>query len=165
MWVWPQLPFGGSPPSPHCTARPLPSSHSPSLPTIPLTLPPTPLHPLALFAMLAWVGVGDGVLGHGGVEGKVPPNGTGGQTHIWGHSLQKFWRFQACDSRNRAIRDSRLLRSFPKRLRDTHTHTKGCSKAKIWGSLSCNTSGERHGTTTERAPVKKFQRSLRVGSS
>ena len=39
MWVWPQLPFGGSPPSPPCNWRTLPSSPSPSLSTLPHPLP------------------------------------------------------------------------------------------------------------------------------
>ena len=67
MRVWPQLPFGGSPPSPHCNSRSLPSSHGPSLP---------PPNPLALFEMLregaARVGVGGGVVGRRG----FPPSGT-----------------------------------------------------------------------------------------
>ena len=32
--------------------------------------------------------MGDGVLGCRGVEGEVPPSGTWGQTHIWGHLIQ-----------------------------------------------------------------------------
>ena len=53
MWVWPQLPFGRSPPhSPPCNWRTLPSSHSPSLPALLLPLPPTP------WLMLRWSGRG-----------------------------------------------------------------------------------------------------------
>ena len=67
MWVWPQLPFGGSPPSPHCDWKTLPSSHSPSLPT-----------PLALVAMLPegaeQPGVREGSQGTGG-GGKGPCKG------------------------------------------------------------------------------------------
>ena len=70
MWVWPQLVFGGSPPSPHCNWRTLPSSQSPSLPALSLPLPPTPL---ALFAMLR-------------------ESGTGRPSLVWGEESQGGWR-------------------------------------------------------------------------
>ena len=81
--------------------RTLPSNHSPSLPTLPLPLPPTPL---ALFAdALGERGLGmhgGGVLGQegGGLEGEVPPSSTWGQTHIWGHSICLFQRVFSSDS-------------------------------------------------------------------
>ena len=60
----PHCTLEGAPlPSPQCNRRTLPSSHSPSLPTLSLPLPPTPL---ALSALLregaAQAGVGNGVL-------------------------------------------------------------------------------------------------------
>ena len=84
MWVWPKLPFG--PPPPKATGG-LPSTPQPSLPTPP-PLPPPPW----LFLQCS----GRGCLGwrgwrRTGVEGEGPPNGTWGQTHIWGHSTVFSW--------------------------------------------------------------------------
>ena len=72
MWVWPQLPFGGSPRSPPLQLEDpslttaLPSPPSPSL------FPPTPL---ALFAMLgegaAQAGVGEGSLSRKGWRARA----------------------------------------------------------------------------------------------
>ena len=83
MWVWPQLLFGEYPPSPRCNWRTLPSSHSPSLPTLSL------FPHLANFAILregvAQAGVGPKAQGGGG---ESPPSNTWGHTHIWGCSTR-----------------------------------------------------------------------------
>ena len=89
MWVWPQLVFGGSPPSPIIIGGPFPQAKPlPSLPSPSLFPPP----PLALFARLregaaqAGGGGGRGPRAQGG-GGGGPPSGTWGQTHIWGYSI------------------------------------------------------------------------------
>ena len=71
MWVWPQ-------------ARTLPSSHRPALPTLlhPSSPPPGSFSDAPGEGDLGWCG-GWGPRA-GGVEGKVPPSGTWGQTDIWG---------------------------------------------------------------------------------
>ena len=61
MWVWPQLPFAGSPPLP-------PIATGGPFPTLPLPLPPTPPG-----------------------SGEAPPSSTRGQSHISGHSIFIQW--------------------------------------------------------------------------
>ena len=95
MWVWPQLVFGGSPPSriviggPFPQAKPLPSPPSPSL------FPPIPLGSFCRAPGGGGTGWwGGGVLGRKGLEGGGPPGGTWGQTHIWGYSNSAgVWKF------------------------------------------------------------------------
>ena len=73
MWVWPQLVFGGFPPSPVAIGGPFPQAKALPSPPSPSLPPP----PLALFAMLqdgaAQSGVGGGVLGCKGGGGEGPP--------------------------------------------------------------------------------------------
>ena len=89
MWVWPQLVFGGSPPSRIAIGGPFPQAKALPSPPSPSLFPPPPL---ALFAMLwdgaAQSGVGGGVLGCRGEWRGGPSSGTWGQTHIWGYSKE-----------------------------------------------------------------------------
>ena len=83
MWVWPQVVFGGSPPSPIAIGGPFPQAKDLPSPPSPSLFPPAPL---ALFAMLrdgaAQSGVGGrGPRVQGGGEGRGgPSSGTWGQT-------------------------------------------------------------------------------------
>ena len=89
MWVWPQLPFGGSPHPAMAIGGPFPQAPAfPSPPSASLFPPP----PWLFFRYcgrrrprLVW---GEGFKGARGVEGEGPPSGTWGQTHIWGYSTQ-----------------------------------------------------------------------------
>ena len=87
MWVWPQLAFGGSPPSPIAIGGPFPQAKA----LLSRPLPPSSPRPSWLFLQCSGRGrprlVGEGSLGRGVVEGQGPPSGTWGQTHIWGHSI------------------------------------------------------------------------------
>ena len=75
MWVWPQLMFGGSPPSPIVIGGPFPQAKS--LPSPPFLQGSGRGRPKLVERR------GPSAQGGGG---GGPPSGTWGQTHIWGHS-------------------------------------------------------------------------------
>ena len=96
MWVWPQLVFGGSPPSPNAIGGPFAQANPLHSPLSPSLFPPPPL---ALFARLRegeaqwW---GGAVLGRRGVEGGGGPS----KRHL---GLDPHLGALECGSHRRAI--------------------------------------------------------------